>query len=155
MHPTLYSTCILSFQKTTSTTQIWKFRDQNPKNHFCLPTLLPLHVAKGFELGSSGLFVGAHLSTCPVTMNWNYARRGFIQHAKAVCTHWHGWIPPWWWFATLTAVLAVALEGSSLCLTRREVISHLATLRSLGRTVAVWVCKMERLQALNLRSSAE
>lgn len=130
-----------------------------PKKHFCLLFAnaypFPLHVAKGFELGSSGLFVGAHLSTSPVMMSWNYARRVFTQHAKAVCTHWHGWIPPWWWFATLTAVLAVALEGSTLCLTRREVISRLATRRSLDWTAAVWVRKMERLQTLNLKSSVE
>lgn len=74
-------------------------------------------------------------------MSWNYALHGFTQCAKAVCTRWHEWIPPWWWFMTqlrVTAELVVALAG-------REAMSHLAIQKSLDWMMVLCGCKMEEL----------
>lgn len=121
-------------------------------------SFLCIHVKPGFELASSGRFVGAPSSRCPATMSWNFAPRGCTQHARAACTRCPEWIPPWWWCTTLpraTAVLLLPLEGSPPCPQGREATLRLASQRSSGAMVAMQKRKMERLQALILRSFRE
>lgn len=115
---------------------------------------LPISIAPGFELASNEHSAGAPSSRFRATTSWICVPPGFTRRARAACTRWLAWIPPWWWSTTrlrAMAVPAVALEASTLSWAGRGAMSLQVKWRPLSPKTASWVCKTEELQTLNMR----